>query len=250
MLREARAALEAQTERAESANAAKSTFLTVMSHELRTPMNGVLGMARALEGSRLTARQREHVRLMVSSGESLLTMLNGLLDLAKIEAGRLELEEAAFDLHVLVREAMGLWEEAARAKQLDLVLDVAPGAPRMVSGDPTRLRQVLANLISNALKFTEAGQVTLAVRTLCVVGDDASLEFTVSDTGIGMTPEQLARVFEPFAQADAATARRFGGTGLGLSICRQLTELMGGEIHALSTPGGGSVFRVRLALPP
>lgn len=248
-LRETRAALEAQTARAEAANQAKSAFVAMLSHELRTPMNGVLGMARALDGTRLTARQREHVRLLVSSGETLLTMLNGLLDMAKIEAGKIELESTPLDLRDLASECVALWDGAARAKSLDLRLDYAAGAPRAVVGDPIRLRQVLANLISNALKFTETGEVVVAVRVLCVVGYEASLEVSVSDTGIGMTADQLARVFEPFAQADTTTARQFGGTGLGLSICRQLTGLMGGEITAESVPGEGSVFRVRLGLP-
>jgi signal transduction histidine kinase/ActR/RegA family two-component response regulator len=248
-LREARAALEAQTAKAEAASEAKSAFLAMMSHELRTPMNGVLGMARALNQSKLGARQREQVDMLVRSGDGLMAILNDLLDLSKIEAGRFELEMVTFDVHDLAAETMGLWADAAGAKGLDLRLEVHPSVPRHVTGDPSRLRQVLTNLVSNALKFTPNGSVRLALKGLCIVGDQATIEFAVSDTGIGMTAEQQAKVFEPFAQADAATSRRFGGTGLGLSICRQFAALMGGEITAESTPGVGSTFRFSLSLP-
>ena len=245
-LRETQAALTAQTARAEAASEAKSAFLAMMSHELRTPMNGVLGMARVLNQSRLGARQRDQVDMLVRSGEDLMAILNDLLDLSKIEAGKFDLEIEPFDLHDLVRGTLGLWADAARAKGVTLDLTIAPAAPRYVAGDAARLRQVLANLVSNALKFTTEGRVRLSLDRLYSVGELVGLEFAVADTGIGMTPEQQARVFEPFAQADASTARRFGGTGLGLSICRQLAALMGGSITAESTPGVGSTFRLRL----
>ena len=248
-LREARAELEAQTARAEAASEAKSAFLAMMSHELRTPMNGVLGMARALNQSKLGSRQREQVDMLVRSGDSLMAILNDLLDLSKIEAGRFELEAVAFDVHDLGAETVRLWADAAGAKGLDLRLEVHPSVPRHLTGDPSRLRQVLANLVSNALKFTPNGAVRLSLKGVCVVGEQATIEFAVSDTGIGMTAEQQAKVFEPFAQAEAATSRRFGGTGLGLSICRQFAALMGGEITAESTRGVGSTFRFRLSLP-
>jgi CheY-like chemotaxis protein len=212
-------------------------------------MNGVLGMARALNQSKLGARQREQVDMLVRSGDGLMAILNDLLDLSKIEAGKFELEAVTFDAHELAAETVRLWADAAGAKGLDLRLEVHPAVPRHLTGDPSRLRQVLTNLVSNALKFTPNGSVRLALRGLCVVGDQATIEFAVSDTGIGMTAEQQAKVFEPFAQADAATSRRFGGTGLGLSICRQFAALMGGEITAESAPGVGSTFRFRLSLP-
>ncbi|WP_293905078.1 ATP-binding protein [Phenylobacterium sp.] len=248
-LRETRQALEAQTERAEGANAAKSAFLAMMSHELRTPMNGVLGMARALHQSKLGARQRRQVDMLVSSGEGLMTILNDLLDLSKIEAGKFELEHAPFDLHTLTERTVALWADTAREKGVDLDLEIAAQAPRHVVGDPTRLRQVLTNLVSNALKFTAQGSVRVRLTSVVTLGDACTIEFAVCDTGVGMTPEQQARVFEPFTQADAATARQFGGTGLGLSICRQFAALMGGTIEAESQPGLGSTFRFRLELP-
>ncbi|WP_293679069.1 ATP-binding protein [uncultured Phenylobacterium sp.] len=248
-LHETQAALEAQTARAEAANAAKSAFLALISHELRTPMNGVLGMARALNEGRLGVRQRGQVDMLVKSGEGLMTILNDLLDLSKIEAGKLELEAAPFDLHEVAAETVRLWMQAAKDKGIDLALEVAPTVPRYVTGDPTRLRQILTNLVSNALKFTPDGSVRLSLSGVCTVGDVATVAFAVKDTGIGMTPEQKARVFEPFAQAEAATARQYGGTGLGLSICRQFATLMGGEITAESAPGVGSTFRFTLALP-
>ena len=248
-LRETQAALEAQTVRAEAASEAKSTFLAMMSHELRTPMNGVLGMARALNQGKLGARQREQVDMLVKSGEGLMTILNDLLDLSKIEAGKFELEVVPFDLHELAAETLRLWAEPAKAKGVDLRLEIASAVPQYVAGDPTRLRQILTNLISNALKFTAQGSVRLSLGCEGATGEAATVAFAVADTGIGMTPEQQARVFEPFSQAEAATARVFGGTGLGLSICRQFAAMMGGEITAESTPGAGSTFRFSLDLP-
>jgi signal transduction histidine kinase/CheY-like chemotaxis protein len=234
---------------AETANLAKSTFLAMMSHELRTPMNGVLGMAHALQGSALDARQAAQVEMLLRSGDGLMALLNDILDISKIEAGKLELEETPFDLVDLGQRVHDLWREAADAKGVRLVYDPAPGLPSWVAGDPNRLRQILQNLVSNALKFTEAGEVRIALR----VADGAApgqvrLEAAVSDTGLGMTPEQQGRLFQAFQQAEAATARRFGGTGLGLAICRQLAELMGGDISATSRLGLGSVFRLSLPL--
>ena len=248
-LRETQAALKAQTERAEAASAAKSQFLAMMSHELRTPMNGVLGMARALNQSPLDGRQREQVEMLVRSGEGLMTILNDLLDLSKIEAGKFELEHEPFDLHDLAQRTLALWADAARDKGLALSLEIGPQVPRHVAGDPTRLRQILTNLVSNALKFTAEGSVGLRLSSLVSVGDTSSIEFAVSDTGIGMTLEQQVRVFEPFTQAETSTARQFGGTGLGLSICRQFATLMGSEITARSAPGEGSTFVFRLRMP-
>jgi signal transduction histidine kinase len=245
-------ALEAAQREAVDANHAKSTFLAMMSHELRTPMNGVLGMAHALKSTRLDIRQEGQVDALIRSGGDLMAILNDLLDVAKIEAGRLELETTAFDVVDLGDRVHEMWRDLAAAKGVRLVYDVASGTPRWLSGDPNRLRQVMLNLVSNALKFTEAGEVRLALRPLTQVSgapDTARLEIAVSDTGVGIAADQQARLFEAFAQAEASTARKYGGTGLGLAICRQLTDLMGGEISVESQLGRGSIFRVVLELP-
>ncbi|MES2724440.1 MAG: ATP-binding protein [Pseudomonadota bacterium] len=243
-------ALEHAQAAAVEANQAKSAFLALMSHELRTPMNGVLGMAHALKQTRLDERQGAQVEMLIRSGDGLMAILNDILDVSKIEAGKLELEEIAFDLTEVGARVIDLWRETASAKGVELSYELAPGAPRWLAGDPNRIRQIMLNLVSNALKFTEAGEVRLSVRPVIAQGDDtACFEIAVSDTGIGITPEQQARLFHAFAQADAATTRKFGGTGLGLAICRQLTDLMGGGIMVESEPGRGSVFRVTLELP-
>jgi signal transduction histidine kinase/ActR/RegA family two-component response regulator len=245
-------ALEAAQREAVDANHAKSAFLAMMSHELRTPMNGVLGMAHALKGARLDVRQAGQVDALIRSGGELMTILNDLLDVAKIEAGRLELETTAFDVIELGDRVHEMWRDLAAAKGVRLVYDVASGTPRWLTGDPNRLRQVMLNLVSNALKFTEAGEVRLALRALPDISgapNTARIEIAVADTGLGISADQKARLFEAFAQAEAATARKFGGTGLGLSICKQLVDLMGGEITVDSQPGRGSIFRVVLELP-
>ncbi|CAN5887830.1 ATP-binding protein [soil metagenome] len=243
-------ALEGAQAVAVEANQAKSAFLAMMSHELRTPMNGVLGMAHALKQTTLDERQAAQVEMLVRSGDGLMAILNDILDVSKIEAGKLELEAIAFDLGEVIERVMDLWQETASAKGVALSYEVGPGAPRWLEGDPNRLRQIMLNLVSNALKFTASGEVRLSVRPLVNdIADRARFEVAVSDTGIGMTPEQQAKLFQSFTQADAATTRKFGGTGLGLAICRQLTDLMGGEISAESEPGRGSTFRVVLDLP-
>jgi signal transduction histidine kinase len=247
-LRKARAELEVESQRAIAANGAKTTFLAMMSHELRTPMNGVLGMAHALSQTELDVRQSEQLDVLIRSGDGLMTILNDLLDISKIEAGKLELESIPFDLHDLVARARDLWAETAKAKALSFTIDIEAETPRRVVGDPTRLRQVLVNLISNAMKFTAEGGICISARALG--GDDTrtNLEIAVSDTGPGLSEDQQARLFQPFSQADASTARRFGGTGLGLAICRQLANLMGGDIFIASSPGHGATFTVRLSL--
>jgi CheY-like chemotaxis protein len=238
-------ALEAAERAAMSASAAKSVFLATMSHELRTPMNGVLGMAHALSAGPLNDQQSRQVDMLIRSGEGLMTILNDVLDVSKIEAGKLELETLAFDIRDLVDEVVGLWTQAAEAKDVRLVRTVDPLAPTWVSGDPTRLRQILTNLISNALKFTASGEVSVRVGP----AGAAFLEIQVVDTGIGMSADQQTRLFQTFSQADASITRRFGGTGLGLAICKQLTELMGGAITVRSAPGAGSAFTLALPLP-
>ena len=243
-------ALEAAQRAAEAANEAKSAFLAVMSHELRTPLNGVLGMARALQRSQLDPRQTVQVATILRSGDALLTMLNDVLDMTKIEAGRMDLEVGAFDPRRLAEEVVELWIEGARAKHLSLDWSADPELPSWLTGDETRVRQIVMNLVSNALKFTETGSVRLEIAPAPGADGDGGVEICVIDTGIGMTPEQVAMLFQPFVQAESSTARRYGGTGLGLAICRDLAHRMGGEVEVESEAGRGSTFRAWLPLPP
>lgn len=244
-------ALEASRQAALDANGAKSRFLALMSHELRTPMTGVLGMAHALAAQPLSDVQRDQVDVLVKSGELLLAQLNDILDLSKIEAGKLELDSAPFDPATVIEAAVGLWRESAGAKGLDLsfVVSSAFEAAPWVSGDAARLRQVVGNLIGNAVKFTDAGGIKVELEILPQDAGQAGLVLSVADSGIGMSPEQIERLFTPFTQADRSIAGRFGGTGLGLSICRQLVVAMGGTLSVESRPGAGSTFTVRLVLP-
>ena len=236
-LQEAQAATEA-------ASQAKSAFLARMSHEIRTPLNGVLGMAQALAAETdLKPAHRQSLAVIRQSGESLLTILNDVLDLSKVEAGRLDLEAIAFDLEATVRGAQETFAPQAAAKGLGFRLALEPEAAGTYLGDPTRVRQILYNLLSNAVKFTEAGEVSLTVAR----GVHA-LEMVVADSGIGISPEHLDRLFCRFQQVDSSTSRRYGGTGLGLSICRELAELMGGSVEVRSTAGLGSRFIVILPL--
>ncbi len=236
-------------EEATAASQAKSLFLATMSHEIRTPLNGVLGMAQAMAGDDLSAAQRARLDVVRQSGESLLTILNDILDLSKIEAGKLEIEQADFDLAEMAQGAYATFEASAGYRGLGFVLEVAPDAAGVYRGDSTRLRQVLCNLISNALKFTEAGEVRVAIHWAAPVPNEVGrLCIVVRDTGIGMTPEQTGALFQKFVQADASTNRRFGGTGLGLAICGELVALMDGEISIDSEPGQGSTFTVTLPL--
>lgn len=233
---------------AEHANRAKSTFLATMSHEIRTPLNGILGMARLLEHSTLDTQQQECVEAIASSGRVLNNLLGDVLDLSRIEAGKLELEPADFELHRLVDGLFVLLAPQAAAKQLQFITEVADDVPHRLHGDVNRLHQILLNLLNNAIKFTSAGRVVLLVRCLALEGDAVRLEFAVSDTGIGIAPEMQLRLFRAFEQADSSITRRFGGTGLGLAICKHLTEAMGGNIALESRPGAGSTFRVVLPL--
>ncbi|HEX4199424.1 MAG TPA: ATP-binding protein [Caulobacteraceae bacterium] len=227
---------------AEAANRAKSLFLATMSHEIRTPLNGVLGMAQAMAMDELTPLQRERLGVVHASGEALLAILNDVLDLAKIEAGKLEIEDIEFDLDEVARGAHQAFTAQANAKGLSFDLDIGD-AQGVYRGDPTRLRQILYNLVSNALKFTDRGEIRVTARW-----KDQRLALAVTDTGVGIPADRLEVLFNRFDQADASTTRRFGGTGLGLAICRELAEMMGGSIDVESTLGFGSTFTVALPL--
>jgi len=239
---------------AEAASHAKSRFLANMSHEIRTPINAIMGMAHLLSRTSLTSRQRDYLDKLQRSSEHLLGVVNDVLDFSKLESGKMQVESVSFSLSSVMERAMGFTEQRALEKGLQLRLDVQEGIPSQLAGDPLRIVQILVNFIANAVKFTERGQVDLRVEVEEATMQDALLCFKVSDTGIGMTPEQAGYLFQSFQQADSSITRRFGGSGLGLAICKELATLMNGEVGVESELGVGSTFwfkaRFPLANPP
>jgi signal transduction histidine kinase/cytochrome b561 len=231
---------------AEAANRAKASFLAMMSHELRTPLNGVIGLAHVLSGTPLSDKQINYVNTIIRSGDGLLTILNDILDLSKIDAEMLEVVNEPVDIRSIAEQARDLWMEAARSKGVELEYYIHDDVPGWVSTDPTRLRQIILNLVSNALKFTSVGSVSLHVSVLDTPQTDLTLQFDICDTGPGIPEDVLPRLFQSFVQADATTTRNHGGTGLGLAISRKLAGLLGGSLSASSRPGEGSVFTLVL----
>jgi signal transduction histidine kinase/ActR/RegA family two-component response regulator len=243
-LRATKEHLEAARAAAEASNQSKSEFLANMSHEIRTPLNGVLGMAQVLAADDLSPQQRENVSVILDSGSSLMTVLNDVLDLSKIEAGKVEIAPVPGDFLHTVKRTRQLFEAPALEKGVELIVRCEPGFPQSLNYDPVRVRQCLSNLLSNAIKFTAEGQVEVAISWTPLADDEHMIKVSVTDTGIGMSPEVQTRLFSAFSQADGATTRKFGGTGLGLAISRKLARLMGGDLTVESEEGKGATFHL------
>src|SRR5262249_49404700 len=240
--KQAEVELKAAKLKAEEATRMKSMFLANMSHEIRTPMNAIIGLSHLALKTPLNAKQRDYISKVHNAGTSLLAVINDILDFSKIEAGRLDVESTDFRLDDVISSVTTVTGQKATEKGLEMLAHMAPGIPQFLIGDPHRLGQILTNLVNNAVKFTERGEIVVSAALLQQTGEKCQLKFSVKDTGIGMTKEQAAKLFQPFTQADMSTTRKYGGTGLGLTVSRRLVELMGGQIWLDSEPGAGTTF--------